>query len=39
MVYSALPDMQDDLKVLVLMLEIRLSQIFADCEALAYQQG
>jgi hypothetical protein len=39
MVYSAVPDIQDDLKMLPLMLEISLSQVFADCEAFTYQQG
>jgi len=39
MVYSAIPDIQDDIKMLSLMLEISLSQVFADCEAFTYQQG
>jgi len=39
MVYSAVPDTLYDLKMLSLMLEIILSQVFADCEAFTYQQG
>jgi len=39
MVYSAVPDMQYDLKMLSLLLEISLSQVFADCEAFTYEQG
>jgi hypothetical protein len=39
MVYSAVSDIQYDLKMLSLMLEISLSQVFADCEAFTYQQG
>ena len=38
-VCSAVPDIQDDLKMLSLMLEISLSQVFADCEVFTYQQG
>jgi hypothetical protein len=39
MVCSAGPDIQDDFKMLSLMLEISLSQVFADCEAFTYRQG